>query len=232
LLAVLYDIHGNLLALEAVLADAREAGADRFFLGGDYSGMGASPLETVERLKQLDNVTWIRGNWERWQARPGDAPDDALLQGMIEHARDALGEELVAELAGLEECTIHEGAMFCHASPQSDMRSLFPEPAEDEPELLDGVAEPLLVVGHTHVQFARMAENDIELLNPGSVGLPFDGDRRAAYALLGQDGGVELRRVGYDSDAAAAEVRRRMGPLGETTALRLEAAVFDVQAGM
>jgi predicted phosphodiesterase len=230
MLAVLYDIHGNLLALEAVLEDAEQAGADRFFLGGDYAGMGAWPVETLARIQQLEPATWIRGNWERWQAHPEDAPDDEWLQRAIAYAEGALGPDLVAELAALEQACVQDGALFCHASPQSDMRSFFPEPAEDEDELIDGVAEPMLVFGHTHLQFSRTSEHDILMLNPGSVGLPFDGDRRAAYALIDENGGIELRRVGYDSDAAARETRARMGELGEWTALRLETASFDGQA--
>ncbi|HEX8857055.1 MAG TPA: metallophosphoesterase family protein [Thermoleophilaceae bacterium] len=230
MLAVVYDVHGNLPALEAVLEDAEQVGADSFFLGGDYVGMGAWPEETLARLQQLENATWIRGNWERWQAHPEDAPDDEWLQRAIAYAEGALGGNLVAELAALEQARVYEGALYCHASPQSDMRSFFPEPAEDEDELIDGVAEPTLVFGHTHLQFSRTSEHGILMLNPGSVGLPFDGDRRAAYALIDENGGIELRRVGYDSDAAAMDTRARMGELGEPTALRLEAARFDVEA--
>ena len=108
------------------------------------------------------------------------------------------------------------------------MRSFSPEPAADESELLAGVEAGWLVFGHTHVQFTREAAGGVRLLNPGSVGLPFDGDSRAAYALLHEDGRAEPRRVGYDHEAAAAGARERMGPWAKTLARRLELARFDV----
>ena len=77
------------------------------------------------------------------------------------------------------------GARFVHASPVSDLRSFAPEPDDEEAELLDGTTHPRLVFGHTHVQFRRPAAvGDVELVNPGSVGVPLDGDPRAAYALI------------------------------------------------
>ena len=81
-LAVLYDVHGNLPALDAVLEDARFHGAERFMLGGDYSLFGPWPGETVARLRELP-AAWIRGNGERWTAAPADAPDDEVVQGAI-----------------------------------------------------------------------------------------------------------------------------------------------------
>ena len=86
-LACLYDVHGNLPALEAVLEDARGAGADRYLLGGDYALFGGWPEETVARLRGLERARWIRGNGERWTARPGDAPDDDIVQGAIAACR-------------------------------------------------------------------------------------------------------------------------------------------------
>jgi predicted phosphodiesterase len=222
-LAAIYDIHGNLPALEAVLADAEEAGVDRYLLGGDYASLGAWPVETVERLRTLPAVGWLRGNWERWQARPSEAPDHPFIQAAGRWAREALGP-LVAELGMLPETLTADGTLFCHASPVSDMRTFMPEPADDEPELLAGVAEERLAFGHSHVQFRRVTDRGVELVNPGSVGLPFDGDQRAAYALLGADG-VELRRVAYDHDGYAAVVRERMGDLGDDIAERIEAAL-------
>ena len=77
-IALLYDIHGNLPALEAVLEDAGAAGAERFVLGGDYALFGPWPRESVERLRELD-ADWIRGNGERWTAHPSDAPQDEVV---------------------------------------------------------------------------------------------------------------------------------------------------------
>jgi diadenosine tetraphosphatase ApaH/serine/threonine PP2A family protein phosphatase len=222
-LALLYDVHGNLPALEAVLADAEVAGAQRFLLGGDYALFGAWPVETVERLRGLE-ADWIRGNGERWTAAPEEAPEP--VRGAIAVCRELLGERLVAELAALPETLSAEGTLYCHGSPVSDVRSFLPEPAEDEAELLRGVEARRLVFGHTHLAFVRTA-GGIELVNPGSVGMPFDGDHRAAYALAHPDGRVEHRRVAYDHEASAAAVRERLGEPGELPARRIEQARFD-----
>jgi diadenosine tetraphosphatase ApaH/serine/threonine PP2A family protein phosphatase len=225
-LAVLYDVHGNLPALEAVLADAGQAGAERYLLGGDYALFGPWPDETVARLRDLD-ASWIRGNGERWTARPGEAPDDDVVQGAIAASRQELGEAIVAELAALPERHVEADTLYCHASPVSDVRSFLPEPADDEAELLAGVLEGRLVFGHTHLQFSRRSSaGGAELVNPGSVGMPFDGDPRAAYALVGRDGEIEPRRVSYDHEASAAAVRQRFPGFGETVARRIERASF------
>ena len=224
-LAVLYDIHGNLPALEAVLADAEQAGATRHLLGGDYALFGPWPAETVERLDALD-ATWIRGNGERWTASPGDAPDDPVVQGAIEASRSELGESLVERLAALPEQHAQGEVRYCHASPPSDVRGFSPEPSDDDVELLAAVGEDRLFGGHTHLQFKRVGDRGIEVVNPGSVGMPFDGDPRAAYALVGLDGDVELRRVGYDHERSAAAVRERFPGFGETVARRIERAAF------
>lgn len=204
--ALLYDIHGNLPALEAVLADANP---DRFVLGGDYALFGPWPAETVAALRALPDATWIRGNVDRWTAAPAQAPDNEIAQGAISACRTALGDQLVDELAALPEQLVLDGTRYCHASPISDVRSFMPEPTDDEQELLGGVSERRLVFGHTHLAFARAGESGIELLNPGSVGMPFDGDTRAAYALLHEDGSIEHRRVAYDFEASATAVRER-----------------------
>jgi putative phosphoesterase len=223
MLALLHDVHGNLPALEAVLADARSAGADRFVLGGDYALFGAWPRETVERLRELD-ATWIRGNGERWTASPQEAPDP--VQGAIERCRELLGPELTRELGGLPETLTEGGVLYCHGSPASDVRSFQPDPAPEDAELLVGVKASRIVFGHTHLAFRREAAG-IELLNPGSVGMPFDGDHRAAFALVHDDGAIEHRRVAYDHAASAAAVRERLGEAGELPARRIERASFD-----
>ena len=215
MIACLYDVHGNLPALEAVLADLGEA--DRYILGGDYALMGAWPAETVARLRELRPSTWIRGNADRWLAEPPDQ-----LRAAVDDARARLGDEVADVLAALP-ATAEDGDMLvCHASPVSDMRSFLAEPAEDEPELLDGVTASRLMFGHTHLQFRRMADG-VELINPGSVGVPLDGDHRAAYAVIHDDGRLEQRRVAYDHMASAAKVRS-LGAWAEVMALRIERA--------
>jgi diadenosine tetraphosphatase ApaH/serine/threonine PP2A family protein phosphatase len=221
-LGLLYDVHGNLPALEAVLADARDV--DTWVLGGDYALFGAWPRESVERLRGLD-ARWIRGNGERWTASPADAPE--AVRPAIERCRQLLGDELVEELAGLPEAIEEPGVLFCHGSPVSDVESFLPEPGPGDDTLMGDAEGPRIVFGHTHLPFARVGPRGVELVNPGSVGMPFDGDPRAAYAVIAGDGSVEHRRVPYDHRASADAIRERIGPGGEQAARRVERASFD-----
>jgi predicted phosphodiesterase len=225
--AVLYDIHGNLPALEAVLADAAGAGANEFVLGGDYALFGAFPGETADRLRAL-NGTWIRGNTDRWLEDAHDVPDNPLVHASLAQCREALGPA-AHELATLPATEMVDGALVCHASPRSDMRGFAPAAHESDAELLGEEDPGVIVFGHTHIQFERTA-GDHTLVNPGSVGLPFDGDRRAAYALWNGGADFELRRVTYDSDGYAEQLRERLGPaLGdevETLVRRVREAAF------
>jgi diadenosine tetraphosphatase ApaH/serine/threonine PP2A family protein phosphatase len=210
-----------------VLADAREAGAEHYVLGGDYALFGAFPLETVALLRELD-ATWIRGNTDRWLESAPDAPEGAVIERSLAHCREALGES-AAELAALAPSAELEGTLFCHASPRSDMASFLPAAGEVDATLLEDGDPDVIVFGHTHLQFRRPAGRHT-LVNPGSVGMPFDGDRRAAYALWGGADDFELRRVEYDSAAYARVLRERLGPsLGdavETLVRRVEQAAF------
>jgi diadenosine tetraphosphatase ApaH/serine/threonine PP2A family protein phosphatase len=227
--ALVYDVHGNLPALNAVLADAQSAGANAYVLGGDYALFGGWPAETIARLRELPNALWIRGNGERWTAHPEDAPENPIVPPAIEAVTNALGVQLVEDLAALPATAAREGTLICHGSPDSDVRSFFPAPADDEDELLEGVTATRLVFGHTHLPFAR-AVRGIELINPGSVGMPFDGDPRAAYALVHDDGAIEHRRIAYDHEASAARVREAFGgaPWTETVEQRILRARMDV----
>jgi diadenosine tetraphosphatase ApaH/serine/threonine PP2A family protein phosphatase len=218
-LGLLYDIHGNLPALDAVLEDCP---ADRFLLGGDYTAFGAWPSETVARLRELD-AEWIRGNVDRWMVDDSDVPEP--MRPLVERSREMLGEQLSRELAALPESTATDDVLYCHASPLSDLEGFYAEPHDSDAERLMGVGARRVVFGHTHLQFMRAGPGGIELVNPGSVGSPLDGDRRSAYALVGDDGRVELRRVEYDWEAVAREVR---ATVGELPAKRIEQARFDV----
>jgi diadenosine tetraphosphatase ApaH/serine/threonine PP2A family protein phosphatase len=227
--ALLYDVHGNLPALEAVVADARGAGASSFLLGGDYALFGPWPAETVAALRELQGATWIRGNVDRWTARPSEAPDDDLIQAAIADCREALGAAVVDELGGLAEQLVIDDTRYCHGSPISDVRSFMPSPTPEDDELVGEASEQRIVFGHTHLQFTRSAAaRSVELVNPGSVGMPFDGDVRAAYAVLLDDGRIELRRVAYDHEASATAVAVRFGgaPWATRSARRLRSATM------
>jgi diadenosine tetraphosphatase ApaH/serine/threonine PP2A family protein phosphatase len=218
MLGLLFDVHGNLSALDAVLDDCP---AERFLLGGDYALGGPWPADTIARLDELD-AEWIRGNTDRWLVDDSDAPDP--VQPALAACRDLLGDELVRRLASLPGETTLGDALFCHASPGSDMVGFADEASEEDSELVQGVEQRRVVFGHTHIQFERATPEGIQLVNPGSVGMPFDHDHRAAYALLHDDGRVELRRVEYDWRPVVELVRKGAG---EPFASRLEQARFD-----
>ena len=219
MLAILYDIHGNLPALEAAIGDAEAAGVDRWLLGGDYASWSPWPKETLERLRGLERTTWIRGNGERWlREPPTDRPE---VMANIAGSDAGVGTD-EGWLYSLQTQVELDGVLYVHGSPLSDVESFAVEPQPGEERMLAGVHGRTIVFGHSHLQFRRPGPNDTELLNPGSVGMPLDGDRRGAYALRRDDGEFEFRRVEYDVERVAAAWRKRGGPFGELAARRIE----------
>jgi predicted phosphodiesterase len=217
-LGVLYDIHGNIPALERVLEEAGRLGVDRWLLGGDYGTPSPWPDETLARLKELSNATWIRGNGERWLREPPlDRPEVmesyALFAG-------SYPEELVEWLYSLPTQAELDGNLYVHGSPLSDVESFAPEPKEGEEKMLAGVRDRTVVFGHSHQQFRRPGPNGTDLVNPGSVGMPLDGDVRSAWATW--DGDFELRRTEYDVARAVAAYRALPGEFGKFAARRIE----------
>jgi diadenosine tetraphosphatase ApaH/serine/threonine PP2A family protein phosphatase len=215
-LAVLYDIHGNLPALEAVLADAEDADADRFLLGGDYGTPSPWPHETLARLRELPEATWIRGNGERWLRVP---PEISMVVQAYEDFEGVLSDEEIDRLYGLPQSAELDGILYVHGSPISDVESFAPHPEPGEERVLGGVRDRTIVFGHSHQQFRRPGPDGTDLVNPGSVGMPLDGDVRAAWATW--DGDFELRRTEYDVERAAAAYRAMGGELGDFTANRI-----------
>jgi diadenosine tetraphosphatase ApaH/serine/threonine PP2A family protein phosphatase len=216
-LGILYDIHGNTEALGAVLAEAEELPIDRWLLGGDFGTPSPAPLETLDRLKQLPNSTWIRGNGERWLREPPlDRPE---VMEAYELFAGGLPEDVVEWLYHLPERAELDRVLYVHGSPISDVESFAPEPQDGEERLLGGVRDRTVVFGHSHQQFRRPGPSGTELVNPGSVGMPLDGDRRAAWATW--DGDFSLRRTEYDVERAAAAYRSLGGDFGEFVAGRI-----------
>jgi len=214
---VLYDIHGNLPALERVLHEAEAEGAERYLLGGDYGTPSPWPFETLERLRALPNATWIRGNGERWLREPPlDRPE---VMESYESFAGGMPAELVEELYGLATSAELDGDLYVHASPASDVESFAPEPQPGEERLLDGVRDRTIVFGHSHQQFRRPGPDGTDLVNPGSVGMPLDGDTRAAWATW--DGEFCFRRTDYDVERAVAAYRELPGSFGEFAAARI-----------
>jgi putative phosphoesterase len=222
--AVLYDVHGNRDALEAALAAADGEGYDVLVLGGDYALFGPEPAEVVDRLRALRGpVLAIRGNTDRvlYDAlRPpawGQWPPET-----VDWYRERLGEERLAWLAGLPFAVAVEGhdALAVHATPQSDEALLRADtPDAEVAAMLADVPQHLLLCGHVHVQYRRRV-GAVEVVNPGSVGFPFDGQPGAAWALV-EDGEVALRRAPYDAEAVARRLEASDNPSRALGARRL-----------
>ena len=222
--ALLYDIHGNLTALEAVLADVESEGVTSFLLGGDYASLGPWPRETAEMLESVPAIVRIRGNVERWLREDPEAPESSqqFLRTALTAARESLGPDLVDRLYRLPEQGELEGILVCHGSPLSDIESFAPEPQQGEERMLAGESERTILFGHSHLQFRRAGPNGTLLVNPGSVGAPLDGDPRAAWAMY-DDGEIGFRRTAYDVERAVAKMRS-YGDWAEPIVHRLEYA--------
>jgi putative phosphoesterase len=210
--AVLSDVHGNAIALEAVLAELARDEPDLVVFGGDLT-WGPQPRETYELARRLPAARFVRGNSDRAVAERDQATERARWMqeqhaGELREFVERFEEQVVVDVGGL-------GAVrFCHGSPRSDEECVTPEtPAERVREFMDGVAERVLVTAHVHIQFDREVAG-IRSVNPGSVGLPYEGRPGAYWALLGTD--VELRRTEYDVERAAAACRTL--PSGEQLA--------------
>jgi putative phosphoesterase len=198
--AVLNDVHGNVRALEAVLRDVDDAGADTIVLGGDILA-GPWPAETYELLEPIDNAVWIRGNADRELTEEGGRAPRELTEWVAARIERPVVERVATlpltvslEVDGLGD------VLFCHATPRNDteIRTVL-SPDERWLEVLDGVKERTVVCGHTHVQFDRTV-GGYRIVNAGSVGMPYANEPGAYWALLGP--GVELRRTEYDTAAA------------------------------
>ncbi len=203
--AALYDVHGNLPALEAVLA---EVDSDTILVGGD-AVLGPMPKETLARLRERDAI-FIRGNCERHVVAPPELVEE-IWDARARWVHEQLDDEELAFLRGLPHPLPLEveglgEVLFCHGSPRSDEEivTAITPPKRLDP-ILDGVTQDLVVCGHTHAQFDRLV-GDRRLVNAGSVGMAYEGEPGiAAWALLGPT--VELRRTPYDVEAAVALVR-------------------------
>jgi putative phosphoesterase len=225
-IAALYDIHGNLPALEAVLQEVRQTDVDQIVIGGDVLP-GPMPREALAFLRSLDlPVRCIRGNGEdavlavragreipnipepfreivRWTAQQLDAEDERWLASWP--------ETLSLDVRGLGE------VLFCHATPRSNTEIFIRLTPEDL--LFPAFAEaraPVVVCGHTHMQFDRRV-GEARVVNAGSVGMPF-GEPGADWLLLGPD--VHLRHTLYDLPQAAERIRRTSYPQAQEFASR------------
>jgi putative phosphoesterase len=227
-IAVLSDIHGNLPALEAVLAELE---ADLVVVGGDVAA-GPLPAETLDALAGLD-ARYVMGNADRLMVAAYDRGDDPeTLEHPIEKLDAWCAQRITREhrdrLAAYEPTVSVDGILFCHGSPRSDEEIITAvSPEERLAPMLDGVTERTVVCGHTHHQFARAVLGK-RLLNAGSVGMPYEG-RAGAFWLLVTDAEPEPRRTEYDVQAAAAALRASGFP--DVEDLIRESLVEPVEAG-
>ena len=209
--AVLSDIHGVMPALGAVLAEPDLQRADRIVLTGDIAA-GPQPTEVLDRLLGLgDTVVWVRGNADRELVELARGEVDDVGDPIAHWAAGQLDADQVDWLASLPLSVLLDvgefgPVLFCHATPRDDAEVVVVDSRlERWSEVLAGLpAEVMTVVcGHTHMPFARLA-NRRQIVNPGSVGMPY-GRAGAHWALLA-GGAVELRRTAYDVPAACASV--------------------------
>jgi putative phosphoesterase len=224
--AALYDIHGNLPALEAVLSEIRSARVDRIVVGGDVLP-GPMPRECLDLVVDFAIPTdFIMGNGDRETIAAKHGKMSSLIPASF---RETM-EWNAAQLNDADEQRINSWPLtkrfhiagfgdvtFCHATPRNDTE-IFVSTTSDEKlrPIFDPLGTDVVVCGHTHMQFDRMV-GDTRVVNAGSVGMPFDSP--GAYWLL-IDSGIELRRTDYDMEKAADRVRRTAYPQAEDFATR------------
>ena len=202
--AALYDVHGNLPALEAVLAEVAREGVDAIVCGGDVCA-GPLPQECLDALRSV-GALFVRGNADRelagWPAAKLGDEGRSFLAGL------PLTDSLDVDGLG--------PTCFCHATPRSDEEIVTRlTPDEELAAAIDGIDERVVVAGHVHVQFDR-AVGERRFVNAGSVGMPYEGRRGAFWALFGPE--VELRRTSYDTEAAVERIRATGYPDAEQVA--------------
>jgi putative phosphoesterase len=214
-IAAIYDIHGNVSALEAVLRAIQAEQPDVILVGGDIVS-GPFPRITLELLWQLgENVRYIRGNADREVVAAFDGqpfgehmpPQVQEITQWVAHQlershRDFLAnlpEQLTFAIDGLGD------VLFCHATPRND-EEIFTQvsPEERVKTIFAGVQQSVVVCGHTHMQFER-AVNGIRVVNAGSVGMPYADQPGAYWAMLGPE--VTFKHTSYDLDDAAERMR-------------------------
>ncbi|MDE1175298.1 MAG: metallophosphoesterase family protein [Edaphobacter sp.] len=209
--AILSDIHGNLTAFDAVVADIKTAAPDLVFHGGDLADGGSCPSEIVDQIRDLG---WqgVMGNGDQMLCWPESLEEFATqssappalwssVREMAAATRDLLGAEHLSWLRELPYAIAAQGFAIVHATPQSCWKAA-PTNASNEEicQIYSGLERPIVVLGHVHIPSIRSLSGTLKLLiNTGSVGLSFDGDPRASYLLLDDDTPI-IRRVDYSVD--------------------------------
>ena len=232
-IAIVSDIHGNLTAFEAVLADLRLTAPDLIIHGGDLADAGASPVEIVDRVRDL-GWSGVIGNTDEMLARPQTLEDFAaksaappslwsVIREMAAATRAALGDERIAWLGRLPRMQTEGPMALVHASPESAWKAPAPEASDAELEsIYSPLGKPVAIYGHIHRPYVRSLSK-MTVANTGSVSLSYDGDRRASYLLL-DDSTPTIRRVEYDVDKEVQTLAGCGLPRSEWIAKTLAAA--------
>lgn len=238
-IALLSDIHGNLVALDAVLADARSAGVDAYWVLGDLVAIGPEPVAVLERLASLEQASFVRGNTDRYVVT-GEGPPPSLAEAQADPDLVALYARVTASMAWTrgfvtahgwydwlaelpleKRLVVPDGSRLLgvHAAPGTDDGEGL-HPGHSAAELARLVAccdADIVCAGHTHQPFRRRVEG-VEVVNLGSVGNPRAPDLRASYAVLHastRSTRIEHRRVPYDHAAFLQDVQRTRHPEAE-----------------
>lgn len=210
-IAIVSDVHGNLAAFEAVLADLRFTSPDLIFHGGDLAHAGSSPAEVIDKIRDLG---WpgVLGNTDELLFRPESLAEFGLPQPlsdaigeMAAWTREMVGEERLSWLRSLPFKQIHEPVALVHASPTDCWRAPTPEASDEELEKVYSIlGQPIAAYAHVHRSYVRTMPK-ITVANTGSVSLSHDGDPRASYLLL-DDRNPSIRRVEYGVDREAKAI--------------------------
>ncbi len=236
-IAIVSDIHGNRTAFEAVLADLRHSAPDLVLHGGDLADSGSSPVEIVNRIRDLG---WqgVLGNTDEMLSRPeslqefaGTSPTMqplfALIEEMAAATRAALGPERLAWLCGLPMVQKLDGLALVHARPETAWRAPFPTASDAELQAAYGtLMRPVVVYGHIHRSYVRSVPGFV-VANSGSVGLSHDGDCRAVYLLI-ENGVARIRRVEYDVEAEIQALSASGLPHADWVAKMLASGSFQM----
>jgi putative phosphoesterase len=216
-IAIVSDIHGNLRAFQAVLADLRHVAPDIVVHGGDLAYGGTHAAEIIDQIRSLDwpgvrgntdEMLWAPGSLTRFAATaPKLAPLLAILQDMIPPTLASIGEERLRWLEGLPFQYSQEGIGLVHASPNDLWRAPMPNASDDELQSTYAcLGARIVAYGHIHRPYTRRLP-EMTVANTGSVSQSYDGDRRASYLVIDKES-VAIRRVEYDVESEAEEILR------------------------
>ena len=224
-LAIVSDIHGNLVALEAVIADLDAHAPDLIVQGGDLAVIGPRPSEVIDRIRDLG---WpgVLGNTDEILFDPSGQAEqqrrapklrgwlETLFETLTPWARERLGEKRLSWISQLPRAWRQDQTLLVHAGVDDLWQAPMPDAPDDE--ILRAYGDrgaSLVVYGHIHRPYVRKLER-LTVANSGSVGLPYDGDPRPSYLLI-DDGVPEVHRVEYDLDRAARDAVEAGFPLAE-----------------